>query len=81
MTNLTKPQILTDKEIENSYSGKASVGNGWQAVKEVAEAQRDDTFRETLKMVSGWLVRKVYADGLLIPHSIIDELNQLAGEK
>ena len=37
--------------------------------------------QDTLKMVSGWLTRKVYADGLLIPHSIIDELNQLAGEK
>ena len=67
MTNqLTKPQII------KGHSPQMSV---WLA------CQRDDTFRETLKMVGELNLQKNHPNCILIALSDWEALNQLAGGK
>ncbi len=42
----------------------------------VVDGLVEQTRKDERKRIAGWLTRKVYADGLLIPHSLIQDLKE-----
>ena len=87
MTNLTKPQILTDEQRMAIWTCKEGT------LEAICKAQRDDTFRETNKQHKimfqrvvayfRWITktRKLTFEEADILQYFEEALNQLAGEK
>ena len=76
---MSKERLLTDEEqkhkISQAYTELKPVN--LQEWLEAQDAKTAEIVRaETLKELGGWLTRKVYANGLLIPHGIVEALKE-----